>query len=152
MISQSEHSHGISWSLPVCRVFCSIIACILIDELKYISKANTINNNWAATRDFQKCGILTSVDSVEPVQPPSKLRNSKLCSISSLTLVEYWSDWQSLRSDCACAQADLRLCWSHIPHCWKSHVAAQICFSSRNMSKTEGLVSLSKYFVLLYTK
>ena len=24
------------------------------------------------------------------------------------------------------AQADLRLCWSHIPHCWKSHVAAQL--------------------------
>ena len=24
------------------------------------------------------------------------------------------------------AQADLRLCWSHIPHCWKSHVVAQI--------------------------
>ena len=24
------------------------------------------------------------------------------------------------------AQADLRLCWSHIPHCWKSHVAAHI--------------------------
>ena len=22
-------------------------------------------------------------------------------------------------------QADLRLCLSHIPHCWKSHVAAQ---------------------------
>ena len=22
------------------------------------------------------------------------------------------------------AQADLRLCWSHIPHCWKSHAAA----------------------------
>ena len=24
------------------------------------------------------------------------------------------------------AQADLRLSWSHIPHCWKSHVAAHI--------------------------
>ena len=24
------------------------------------------------------------------------------------------------------AQADLRLCWPHIPHCWKSHVAAQM--------------------------
>ena len=24
------------------------------------------------------------------------------------------------------AQADVRLCWSHIPLCWKSHVAAQI--------------------------
>ena len=25
---------------------------------------------WAATCDFQQCGILTSVDSDEPVQPP----------------------------------------------------------------------------------
>ena len=32
---------------------------------------------WAATCDFQQCGILTSVDSDEPVQPPLKLRNSK---------------------------------------------------------------------------
>ena len=32
---------------------------------------------WAVTRDFQKCGILTSVDSNEPVQPPFKLRNCK---------------------------------------------------------------------------
>ena len=29
---------------------------------------------WATTCDFQQCGILTSVDSDEPVQPPSKLR------------------------------------------------------------------------------
>ena len=28
-------------------------------------------------RDFQQCGILTSVDSDEPVQPLFKLRNSK---------------------------------------------------------------------------
>ena len=31
-----------------------------------------------------------------------------------------------LLSDCAYAQADLRLCWSHIPHFWESHVAAQM--------------------------
>ena len=24
------------------------------------------------------------------------------------------------------AQAGLRLCWSNIPHCWKSHVVAHI--------------------------
>ena len=30
---------------------------------------------WAVTRDFQQCGILLSVDSDEPVQPPFKLRN-----------------------------------------------------------------------------
>ena len=25
-------------------------------------------------------------------------------------------------------QADLRLCWSHIPHCWKSHVVAKLFY------------------------
>ena len=34
------------------------------------------------TCDFQQCGILTSVDSDEPVQPPFQLRNSKCCSVS----------------------------------------------------------------------
>ena len=38
---------------------------------------------YAATCYFQQCGILTSVDSDEPVQPPFKLRNSKWCSVSS---------------------------------------------------------------------
>ena len=27
------------------------------------------------------------------------------------------------------AKADLRLCWSHISHCWKSRVAAQLWFT-----------------------
>ena len=33
--------------------------------------------NLAVTCDFQQCGILTSIDSDAPVQPPLKLRNSK---------------------------------------------------------------------------
>ena len=44
------------------------------------------------TRDFQQFDILTSVDSDEPLQPPSKLRNSKWCSVSSLIIIEYLSD------------------------------------------------------------
>ena len=47
---------------------------------------------WAATCNFQQCGILTGVDSDEPVQPPFKRRNSKWCLVSSLTLIEYSSD------------------------------------------------------------
>ena len=43
---------------------------------------------WAVTCDFQRCGILTSVYSDEPVQPPFKHRNSKWCSVSSLTLID----------------------------------------------------------------
>ena len=34
--------------------------------------------------------------------------------------------FKQLAKACAYAQADLRLCWSHIPHCWKSHVVAHI--------------------------
>ena len=44
-------------------------------------------NKLAATCDFQQCGILTSADLDEPVQIPFKLRNSKLRSVSSLTLI-----------------------------------------------------------------
>ena len=40
---------------------------------------------WASTCEFQQCGILTNVDSNESVQPPFKLRNSKCCSVTSLT-------------------------------------------------------------------
>ena len=46
--------------------------------------------------DFQLSGILTSVDSDVPVQPPVKLRNSKCCSVSSLGVIEYSSDKQRL--------------------------------------------------------
>ena len=45
----------------------------------------------ANTRDFQPCGILTSVDSEDPVLHPVRLINSKLCSVS-LTLIESSSD------------------------------------------------------------
>ena len=100
---------------------------------------------WATTCDFQQCGILTSVDSDEHVQPPLKLRNSKWCSVSSLTLREYSSDFQRLWSDCAYAQAELRLCWSHIPHCWKSHVVAHLYdhFKDdlRSLPHTEGTLT-----------
>ena len=84
---------------------------------------------WAATCDFQQWGILTCVDSDEPVQPTFKLRNSKWCSVFSSRLIEYASESQRLWSDCAYAQSDLRLCWSHIPHCWKYHVADHIYWS-----------------------
>ena len=66
------------------------------------------------------------VFSDEPMQPPVKIINSKSCSLSSLTLIEYSSNKQRLWSDRAYAQADLRLWWQHIPHCWKSRVTTQM--------------------------
>ena len=89
-------------------------------------KTSTENDKWAVTCDFQQSGILTSVDSDEPLQPAFKLRNLKWCSVSSLTLIGYSRDKQMLWSDCTYAQADLRLCWLHIPHYWKSHAMTQM--------------------------
>ena len=50
----------------------------------------------AVACDFKQCDILTSVDSNEPVLHPLKRRNSKWCSVSSLTVLEYSSDKQRL--------------------------------------------------------
>ena len=80
---------------------------------------------------FPTMWLFDKADSDEPVQPPFKLRNSKWCSVSSLTVIEYSSDEQRLWSDCAYAQADLSLCWSHIPYCLKSHVAAHYIWSMK---------------------
>ena len=81
---------------------------------------------WAVACDFQQCGILTSVDSDEHVHPPFKLRTSKRFLVSSLALIEYSSDEQRLWSDCVYGQAGLRLRWSHIPDCRKSHALAHV--------------------------
>ena len=59
---------------------------------RHSPKQVMIKRKWAVTWDFQQCGILTCVDSNEPVQPPFKLRTSKGCSVNSLTIIEYSSD------------------------------------------------------------
>ena len=50
----------------------------------------------AVAYDFQQCGIFTSEDLDEHVQPPFKLRTSKRFAVGSLTLIEYSSDEQRL--------------------------------------------------------
>ena len=77
----------------------SILECLILDgpfqteslELKELSHQYLLCVI-TVTCDYQQCGILTSVDSDEPLQPPFKLRNSKWCSVSSLTIIEYSSD------------------------------------------------------------
>ena len=78
------------------------------------------------TRDFQQCGILTSVDLDESARPPFKLRKTKYYLASSLPVLEYSFDKQGLSRDCAYVQVGLSLCWLHIPHCLKFHVVSHI--------------------------
>ena len=66
---------------------------IKIESLLIIRLVNQIR--W---RTISKCmrlpamWHLTCVDSDEPLQPPFKLRHSKWCSVSSLTVIEYSGD------------------------------------------------------------
>ena len=84
------------------KLVCSLWLLHILVILTYI---------WAVTCDFQLCGILTWKNSDEPVQPPFKLRNSKWCSVCSLTVLEYSSDWQRLWSDCAFASHNTLMSW-----------------------------------------
>ena len=121
----STHSICFGWGIRKLIFWYTRLTKVMIERKANIR--NQWNNSiWAATRDFQKCGILTSVDSDEPVQPSVKLRNSKWYSVSSLTVIEYSIDYLRLWSDCTYAHAGLSLSWWHIPHCWKSHVVAHL--------------------------
>ena len=42
------------------------------------------------------------------------------------------------------AQADLRLSWSHIPHCWKSHSLAQLLYFLFQVMSKEDLETLNE--------
>ena len=85
----------------------SVCSCnITVRHLRPLSYNRDLNNKVelyrrllylrAVSCDFQQCGILTIVDSDEPVQPPFRLRNSKRCSVSSFILVEHSNDKQRL--------------------------------------------------------
>ena len=65
-----------------------LVSVILVAVSLYMSKdidemGKPVPFDMSLTGDFQRCGILTSVDSDEPVQPPFRLRNLKWCSVSS---------------------------------------------------------------------
>ena len=78
------------WYIPrILLTFGYFFLSWLMDNIIFLF---TDQNIWAQICDFQQCGVLKRVDSDEPVQPPLKLRNSKWCLASSLTVIEYLSD------------------------------------------------------------
>ena len=56
------------------------LTCVLILNVRvYLAtfSVNSMPGIGAVICDFQQCGVLTSVDSDHPSQPPFKLKNSK---------------------------------------------------------------------------
>ena len=85
MFGQKLYIHGIF--KPLAKALIRLRVCAGYSEALLLAQVY-----WATACDFQQCGILTSVDSDKPLQPPFQLRNSKCCWVSSLTVIEYSSD------------------------------------------------------------
>ena len=72
---------------------------------------------------------VTRKDSDQPVHPPSMVRGLVFSSLKSPESVESTCDQRRFWSDCADAQADLSLRWSHKTHC-RFCIAQALLFSS----------------------
>ena len=80
--------------------------------------------NWAATWDFQQCGMC------EPLKAQTSLRISAVWSEPLLVtwiytlrlLTEHHLEFLSLKGGCTGSSESTLV---KMPHCWKSHVAAQ---------------------------
>ena len=93
--------------------FNQLFSCFSLTQAPQIDML--VINIWAATCDFQQCGILTSVDSEEPMQPRFKVRNSKWCSVRLLK--RNWHrinihksmgpGWDQTQNPCICNQTHL---------------------------------------------
>ena len=92
---------SLSYHLSLRPLFCLLLSGRLRQVLLYFGiiiwviqfwnfsiKEFKSSDIWATTFDFQQCGMLTSVDLDQPVQPSFTLRNSKWCSVSSLTVIK----------------------------------------------------------------
>ena len=117
-----------SYKMQLLCIFTSVNMSNILENWLFVYEKTCFNLSHNMWFPPMLCGKFTLVDSDEPVQPPFKLRNSKWCLVSSLTVIEYSRDQHRLWSDCTYVLADPRPCWSHIQHYWKSHVAAHLSF------------------------
>ena len=69
---------------------------------------------------------VTSKDSDQPIHPPNMV-SFLFSSLYSLEAVEGTCEQRRLWSDCANAQADLRLRWSHKPYCRFYRALLKLC-------------------------
>ena len=92
------------------------------------------SKNWAATWDFQKCGMCNQ-QSLRPAcayaQSDQSLCLSLEYSITLRLLAEHHLEFLSLKDGCTGLSESTHV---KVPHCWKSHVAAELILSMKRES------------------
>ena len=92
--------------------------------------------------------IVTSKDSDQPVHPPSMARVPIYPSLDSLKAVKDTCDQRRLRSDCADAQADRSLRWSHKSYCrFCMEFSLTFCTNSTYLMTVNALCKFSLTFI-----
>ena len=126
-----------SQNLPPVKIDCSILTNrVLTNTIGLATDAWSLaletciiiinTQTWAALWQNQHCGCAPSEDADQPGHPPSLIRvfalhplgswGPKVCSCGQRRL---WSDWAN-------TQADLSLCWAHMPFRWFCHATAHL--------------------------
>ena len=115
------------------------------------TKRKPILSAWNYTWKREKCLSFQQswIDSHEPVQSPFKLRDSKWCSVGSLTtLIEYSSDLQRLWSDCGRLIRGFAGTLWHIPH-FGNLMSLLLCTLYWNLQFLQYILSSSLLLLLL---
>ena len=86
-----------------------------------------------------------SEDSDQPRHLPSLIRVFAVHMKNALVLSYRLSAQQRLWSDWADAQADLSLCWAHMPLCWFCHEAAQYLALCKQNDMSRSMTSPTKW-------
>ena len=105
----------------------------LKDILSFVNYGSIVNNRskkqkFVSVHDktYNKTCVTSSKYSDQPIYLPTMARVMVYPSLDSLEVVEGTCDQQKLWSDCADAQADLSLRWSHKSYCRFCRALAQI--------------------------
>ena len=119
-------SYLFHWIMWLSIIFLSAILHIQTQKNKNPKKWNTFEPPRDKTK---KVGSAPSEDSDQPGHLPSlirvftvRMKKAWFLSYPLNTQRRLWSDW-------ADAQADLSLCWVHLPFCWFYHEVAHFTWS-----------------------
>ena len=112
--------------------------CFVVLRLKYTNFEAVIKMSRDMTKPANECA--PSEDSDQPGHPPSLIRVFAVRMKKTWVLIYPLSAQRRLWSDWADAEADMSLCWAHMPFCWLCHEAAQFwkrCSTKRQPTETE---------------
>ena len=115
--------------VAVWSCFCYFLFPYCSNLFDHLDQVSSLFLSFEPHRDkTNKMACAPSKGSDQPGHPPSLIRVFAVRLKKARVLSYLLGAQQRFWSDCADAQADLSLCWAHMPFCWFCHDAAHLFF------------------------